>query len=205
MDRLRKIVQLKRIVYGLEKAQRRGLAPPSPAQHGIRTCGALLRDGRSRCERLQVGSGQLARCYDHQQLTERDADKWGCHGGPNLSIIDLGSPIGRGVIARTRFRPLDIITKLEIADVDTADLEIVRSFNGYLLKLPGLPLLAGVKEPFKGCGLGSFINSPRHRGLKANTKFCKRNGAVYVQATVNIAPGQELLINYGQSFRVPTM
>ena len=181
-------------------AMRCGLAPTTVPN----ACNALLNDGHQRCKRKRVGTGLRARCFMHARRTPQDATRQGCFGAsPGLVHLKESPPLGLGVFATVRLRPQDVITVYEDAGVDLWDKRVHREYREYILDMRGVGKIPGVQFPdlAPGMGVGSLVNSHMNVG-KENVEFRVYDGVVYVVATSEIGPNQQLLAKYGPNFKL---
>lgn len=179
------------------RAKQRGLCLPTD---GIQRCGASLTGNTAqRCKRTRLASPGW-RCPDHPRVTLADAEVRGGHGAaPGLRTVHVGpSRFHRGVIADVHLRPGDYVTEFACGDRGGV------RHPGYRLKLPGLEVLWGLPDPVHRRGLGSLVNSASGTGLAQNACFVRvpHTCHVFVRATADILPGQEVFASYGSGYRL---
>jgi hypothetical protein len=102
------------------------------------------------------------------------------------------------VFASVRFRKHDVITVHENAGVNLQDKCARERYRGYILNMPEVGEIAGKQfcDLSPHMGVGSLVNSCRAVG-QANVVYHVYDGVVYVVASCDIAPGEQLLVSMG--------
>lgn len=115
---------------------------------------------------------------------------------------------GLGLFAGKAFPRLALVTRFdgELIDRDEA---LRRREAGRDSHIRTLSLMstyidgrfpAPQEETMAGRGGASMVNDGAPNGVANNTQFVKRGDAVYLQATRDVAKGEELLVSYGRGY-----
>ena len=104
--------------------------------------------------------------------------------------------MGWSLRALRDFPRKSLITQYVGVLVNSRDVETMHPHDKqHLLSLRGGQYIDGIKNPFLGCGAGSFANS----SSTANAEVWQTEYGVFLRALVDIAEGGWIMINYKSS------
>jgi hypothetical protein len=115
---------------------------------------------------------------------------------------------GNGLFAAVHFERGDVITFYDGPRITRAEAREPGRVVTHIASIDTHAAIDGLREPFDGCGGGSFINDPRHRSQRIyNARLVRTDienrrtripAGIHVEATTKIAPGDEIFAYYGR-------